>query len=228
MKNLLKMSVYFISGIDTDAGKSIATGVIAATLQNQGRKVITQKFIQTGCREISEDIQKHREIMGIPLQEVDLDRTTCPYIMSYPASPHLAAEIDGITVDKDLIHHATEKLSRQYDIVLLEGAGGLYVPVNRHYLTIDYISEYGYPLILVTSSKLGSINHTLMSLELCRIRGIRVSHVIYNDFPDNSEFIKADSIRVIGEYLKNYFPDTPLIELPVIEKNTCPRLDIKL
>lgn len=57
MKNLLKMSVYFISGIDTDAGKSIATGVIAATLQNQGRKVITQKFIQTGCREISEDIQ---------------------------------------------------------------------------------------------------------------------------------------------------------------------------
>lgn len=209
MKNLLKMSVYFISGIDTDAGKSIATGVIAATLQNQGRKVITQKFIQTGCREISEDIQKHREIMGIPLQEVDLDRTTCPYIMSYPASPHLAAEIDGITVDKDLIHHATEKLSRQYDIVLLEGAGGLYVPVNRHYLTIDYISEYGYPLILVTSSKLGSINHTLMSLELCRIRGIRVSHVIYNDFPDNSEFIKADSIRVIGEYLKNYFPDTP-------------------
>ncbi len=228
MKNLLKMSVYFISGIDTDAGKSIATGVIAATLQNQGRKVITQKFIQTGCREISEDIQKHREIMGISLQEVDLDRTTCPYIMSYPASPHLAAEIDGITVDKDLIHHATEKLSRQYDIVLLEGAGGLYVPVNRHYLTIDYISEYGYPLILVTSSKLGSINHTLMSLELCRIRGIRVSHVIYNDFPDNSEFIKADSIRVIGEYLKNYFPDTPLIELPVIEKNTCPRLDIKL
>jgi len=198
MKNLLKMSVYFISGIDTDAGKSIATGVIAATLQNQGRKVITQKFIQTGCREISEDIQKHREIMGIPLQEVDLDRTTCPYIMSYPASPHLAAEIDGITVDKNLIHHATEKLSRQYDIVLLEGAGGLYVPVNRHYLTIDYISEYGYPLILVTSSKLGSINHTLMSLELCRIRGIRVSHVIYNDFPDNSEFIKADSIRVIG------------------------------
>ncbi len=228
MKNLLKMSVYFISGIDTDAGKSIATGVIAATLQNQGRKVITQKFIQTGCREISDDIKKHREIMRIPLQEVDFDRTTCPYIMSYPASPHLAAEIDGITVDKNLIHHATEKLSRQYDIVLLEGAGGLYVPVNRHYLTIDYISEYGYPLILVTSSKLGSINHTLMSLELCRIRGIRVSHVIYNDFPDNSEFIKADSIRVIGEYLKNYFPDTPLIELPVIEKNTCPRLDIKL
>ncbi|MDE5638193.1 MAG: dethiobiotin synthase, partial [Odoribacter sp.] len=76
------MSVYFVSGIDTDAGKSIATGVMAATLQQQGKKVITQKFIQTGCREISEDIQKHREIMGIPLQKADLDRTTCPYIMT--------------------------------------------------------------------------------------------------------------------------------------------------
>lgn len=222
------MSVYFISGIDTDAGKSIVTGVIAAGLQEQGRKVITQKFIQTGCREMSEDIEKHREIMGIPLQEVDLDRTTCPYIMTYPASPHLAAEMDGITVDKEVIRRATGKLSSLYDIVLLEGAGGLYVPLNRHYLTIDYICEYGYPVILVTSSKLGSINHTLMSLELCRIRGIEVSHVVYNDFPNDSEFIKMDSIRVIKDYLNVNFPDCPLLELPVIEGKTYPRLDIKL
>ncbi len=222
------MSVYFVSGIDTDAGKSIATGVIAATLQNRGKKVITQKFIQTGCREISEDIQKHREIMGIPLQEVDLNRTTCPYIMTYPASPHLAAELGGVTIDKEVIHRATEQLRRQYDIVLLEGAGGLYVPVNRHYLTIDYICEYGYPLILVTSSKLGSINHTLMSLELCRLKGIKVSHVVYNDFPNDSEFIKADSIRVIEDYLKNHFPDCHLLELPVIEKGKYPPLDIEL
>lgn len=222
------MSVYFISGIDTDAGKSIVTGVIAAGLQEQGRKVITQKFIQTGCQEMSEDIEKHREIMGIPLQEVDLDRTTCPYIMTYPASPHLAAEMDGITVDKEVIRRATGKLSSLYDLVLLEGAGGLYVPLNRHYLTIDYICEYGYPVILVTSSKLGSINHTLMSLELCRIRGIEVSHVVYNDFPNDSEFIKMDSIRVIKDYLNVNFPDCPLLELPVIEGKTYPRLDIKL
>ncbi|WP_251621496.1 dethiobiotin synthase [Odoribacter lunatus] len=222
------MAVYFVSGIDTDAGKSIVTGVIAATLRNKGKKVITQKFIQTGCREVSEDIEKHREIMGIPLQEVDLDRTTCPYIMTYPASPHLAAEMDGVTVDKEVIHRATEKLSRLYDIVLLEGAGGLYVPVNRQYLTIDYIREYGYPLILVTSSKLGSINHTLMSLELCRLKGIKVSHVVYNDFPNDSEFIKADSIQVIRDYLKTYFPDCSLLELPVILGKNYPQLDIEL
>ena len=218
------MSVYFISGIDTDAGKSIVTGVIARTLLKKGVKVITQKFIQTGCRGISEDILKHREIMGIEPQEVDKDGTTCPYVMTYP--PHLAAEIDKITLDTAIIHRSTEKLTALYDKVLLEGAGGLFVPVNRHYLTIDYVQDNGYPLILVASSKLGSINHTLMSLELCRLRGIDVKYVVYNDFPNDSEIIKNDSITIIRQYLDDYFPNCKLLELPVIEGNKWPELHI--
>ncbi len=220
------MSVYFISGIDTDAGKSIVTGVIARTLLKKGVKVITQKFIQTGCRGISEDILKHREIMGIEPQEVDKDGTTCPYVMIYPASPHLAAEIDKITIDTAIIHRSTEKLTALYDKVLLEGAGGLFVPVNRHYLTIDYVQDNGYPLILVASSKLGSINHTLMSLELCRLRGIDVKYVVYNDFPNDSEIIKNDSITIIRQYLDDHFPNCELLELPVIEGNKWPELYI--
>lgn len=220
------MSVYFISGIDTDAGKSIVTGVIARTLLKKGVKVITQKFIQTGCRGISEDILKHREIMGIEPQEVDKDRTTCPYVMTYPASPHLAAEIDKITINTAIIHRSTEKLTALYDKVLLEGAGGLFVPVNRHYLTIDYVQDNGYPLILVASSKLGSINHTLMSLELCRLRGIDVKYVVYNDFPNDSEIIKNDSITIIRQYLDDHFPNCELLELPVIEGNKWPELYI--
>lgn len=218
------MAVYFISGIDTDAGKSIVTGVIARTLMQQGVKVVTQKFIQTGCRGISEDILKHREIMGIEPLEVDKDGTTCPYVMTYPASPHLAAEIDGISLDTALIHRSTEKLASLYDVVLLEGAGGLYVPVTRHYLTIDYIQEYQHPLILVSSSKLGSINHTLMSLELCRLRGIKIPYVVYNDFPNDSEEIKKDSITIIRQYTETYFPDCKLLELPVVQGNAWPEL----
>ena len=195
------MAVYFISGIDTDAGKSIVTGVIARTLLQKGVHVITQKFIQTGCVGISEDILKHREIMGIPPQEVDRDGTTCPYVMTYPSSPHLAAEIDRVEIDVERIHRSTEKLVAAYDVVLLEGAGGLYVPVSRQYLTIDYIQEYKHPLILVSSSKLGSINHTLMSLELCRLRGIEVAYVVYNDIPTHSQWSQKDSITSIRQYL---------------------------
>ena len=220
------MAVYFVSGIDTDTGKSIVTGVIARTLRQKGVNVITQKFIQTGCKGISEDILKHREIMGIEPEEADREGLTCPYVMTYPASPHLAAEIDGVHLDRQVIHQATEKLLQQYELVLLEGAGGLYVPVTREYLTIDYIQEHHYPLILVSSSKLGSINHTLMSLELCRWRGIQVSHVIYNDFPNDSEQIKQDSIRVIRDYLQKYFPCCELWEMPVVEGKQWPELPI--
>ena len=221
------MAVYFISGIDTDAGKSIVTGVIARTLLQKGVHVITQKFIQTGCVGISEDILKHREIMGIPPQEVDRDGTTCPYVMTYPSSPHLAAEIDRVEIDVERIHRSTEKLAAAYDVVLLEGAGGLYVPVSRQYLTIDYIQEYKHPLILVSSSKLGSINHTLMSLELCRLRGIEVAYVVYNDFPNDSEWIKNDSITIIRQYLDEYFPDCRLLELTVVEGDKGPELELK-
>ena len=101
------MAVYFISGIDTDAGKSIVTGVIARTLLQKGVHVITQKFIQTGCVGISEDILKHREIMGIPPQEVDRDGTTCPYVMTYPSSPHLAAEIDRVESEVERFNRST-------------------------------------------------------------------------------------------------------------------------
>lgn len=221
------MSVYFISGIDTDAGKSIVTGVIARTLLKQGVNVVTQKFIQTGCVGISEDILKHREIMGIEPLEVDKDGTTCPYVMTYPASPHLAAEIDKVDIDVTRIHQSTVKLAAMYDMVLLEGAGGLYVPVTRDYLTIDYIQEYKHPLILVSSSKLGSINHTLMSLELCRLRGIEVKYVVYNDFPNDSEFIKNDSITIIRQYLQQHFPTCELLELPVVEGEKWPELTIQ-
>lgn len=220
------MSVYFVSGIDTDAGKSIVTGVMARTLHQRGVKVVTQKFIQTGCTGISEDILKHREIMGIPPLDVDKEGVTCPYVMTYPASPHLAAEIDKVSIDTCVIREATRKLEALYDVVLLEGAGGLYVPVTRHYLTIDYVLEYHHPLILVTSSKLGSINHTLMSLELCRLRGVEVKYIVYNDFPNDSEFIKNDSITVIREYLENFFPECTLLELPVVQDNKWPELMI--
>lgn len=220
------MAVFFVTGIDTDAGKSMATGVIARTLLHKGVKVITQKFVQTGCTGISEDILKHREIMGIAPLPVDEDGTTCPYVLTYPASPHLAAEIDKVDIDVTRIHMATEKLDSLYDIVLLEGAGGLYVPVKRDFLTIDYIAEYGHALILVSSSRLGSINHTLMSLELCRLRGIEVKYVVYNDFPGDSELIRNDSITVIRDYLDSHIPNCRLLELPVIVGGKWPELEI--
>ncbi len=215
----MKNNVYFVSGIDTDAGKSYATGYIARQWNENGIRTITQKLVQTGNTNMSEDIELHRKIMGIALTEEDQSGTTMPEIFTYPASPHLASRIDNREIDFKKIGKATELLSEQYDAVLLEGAGGLMVPLTDDYLTIDYIKERGYPLIFVTSGKLGSINHTLLSLEAIRSRGIQLHTLAYNLFPEPADsIIGKDTEAYIGNYIRKYFPDVNLLRIPVLHK----------
>lgn len=211
----MKKNVYFISGIDTDAGKSYATGFLARELNRKGQRTITQKFIQTGNTGHSEDIDLHRRIMGIAPTDDDREGLTMPEIFSYPCSPHLASRIDGRPIDFDKIEHATEELSRRYDVVLLEGAGGLMVPLTDELLTIDYIAQKGYPLLFVTSGKLGSINHTLLSLEAIKNWGIKLDTVLYNLYPTvEDRTIQEDTQLFIQRYLKKDFPETKFCMVP--------------
>ena len=209
-----KGNVYFISGIDTSVGKTAATGAIAKALAQAGKRVITQKMIQTGCEQVSEDIEEHRRIQGIPFTEGDREGWTCPYIFSYPCSPHMAAAKDGRTIDLQVITQATERLRERYEYVLLEGAGGLMVPNDFQSLTIDYIRDQGYPLILVTSGKLGSINHTLLSLFAAEQYGIPVKAIVYNQYPHIDALIEANTL----EYLRIKFPQIPLLLLNDLQK----------
>ena len=212
MKDMnIDKGVYFLTGIDTDAGKSYATGLLAKRLMDAGRSVMTQKFIQTGGDII--DIRIHRELMGMELTDEDMDGTTCPVVFSYPASPHLAAEIDKREIDFEAIDKSTKILSERYDILLVEGAGGLHVPLKGLYTTMDFIKEKGYPVIFVTSGKLGSINHTLLSLEVCRNRGVEVKFVIYNTFFNDDEIISKDTFSYIKDYITFYHPECQLIEV---------------
>lgn len=207
--------VYFVTGIDTNVGKTAATGILAKELLEKGVNVITQKMIQTGCKPPSEDIVEHRRLMGIPLQEVDLNGDSCPIVMSYPCSPHLAAEIDNKKIDLDVIKSATERLAMSYEVVLLEGAGGVMVPITKDYLTIDYMQEHKYPVIVVTSGKLGSINHTLLTLEAIRQRGLEVAMLIYNLYPAGDPIIEKSTLEYLKEYLERHYPKA---ELKLLEK----------
>lgn len=214
----MKENVFFISGIDTDAGKSYATGYLARKWNEQGRRTITQKFIQTGNIGYSEDIELHRRLMGIPLTEEDKKGLTMPEIFSYPASPLLASQIDNRPIDFNKINKATEELSNRYDAVLLEGAGGLMVPLTEDLLTIDYISQQHLPLIFVTSGKLGSVNHTLLSFEAILHRNVHIAGVMYNHFPKVEDTtILNDTKEYIKKYMEKYFPDGWFMEVPVME-----------
>ena len=213
----MENNVYFVSGIDTDAGKSYATGYIASVWNAAGIRTVTQKVIQTGNTGMSEDILLHRKIMGCGILPEDEQRLTMPEIFSYPCSPHLASEIDGREIDFARIESATDTLSERYDAVLLEGAGGLMVPLTRDLLTIDYIKEKGYPLIFVTSGRLGSISHTLLSLEAVKNRGIPLKMLVFNMFPHEEDSTIADDTQTfLKDRLRREFPDTEYFTVPVL------------
>ncbi|MCC8035271.1 MAG: dethiobiotin synthase [Rikenellaceae bacterium] len=213
-----KGRAYFIGGIDTDAGKTYATGVLASRLMATGFSVVTQKLVQTGCGDdmgsISEDIVMHRSIMGTGLLPEDTDGTTCPQKFTYPASPDLAARLESRRVDLRKIGENTAKLLSKYDIVLIEGAGGLMAPLRGGYTMLDWVTDRKLPLVLVTNPKLGSVNHTLLSLEACRSRGIELEAVLYNHHPVTSDIITADTRDYIKKYLSRHFPESRFEEVP--------------
>ncbi len=215
----MRSKEYIIGGIDTDCGKTYVTGVLARSLLKNGKKLITAKLVQTGCKGISEDIAEHRRLMGIKLLPEDVSGLTCPYVFSYPASPHLAAEIDKNEIDLKVLRKSAIKLLENYDLLLTEAAGGLMVPIRENYLTIEYISENQLPLILVTSSKLGSINHTLLNLETCKRYGIDLQLVIYNELPGCDETIAKSTFDFLKKYMIEKFPKTQLIGVDELAEN---------
>ncbi len=204
----------FVSGIDTDAGKTYCTAWLANKLRSEGKSVITQKFIQTGCTDVSEDIEAHRRLMGIEPTPYDLDGTTAPIIFTYPASAQLAAKIDGHTIDLDVIDRARQRLEEAFDVVLVEGAGGLMVPLTDDFFAIDYAANRGLPIAFVTNSRLGSINHTVLSLEAIKSRGIGLHSILYNTYFDRDAVISADTRGFIERYVGRHFPGTPIYDIP--------------
>ena len=101
------------------------------------------------------------------------------------------------------------------------------VPLNSDTLLIDYICEQDYPIILVSSSKLGSINHTLLSLEVLKKRNMNIIGLVYNQFPNSDSIITKDSEQIIKKYLKKYFPKSGFVSIPKIDLDNPPNISFK-
>jgi len=209
-----------VGGIDTDVGKSYVTGLLARYLSQQGHSVTTLKLVQTGCREISDDIQLHRRLMGQPLTDFDRDGTTCPYLFPFPASPRLAARMAGVTIEAATLDRAMATLQAQYDWLLVEGAGGLLVPLNADLLLLDYFATRNLPLILVTSPRLGSINHTRLCLEAIKARRIPLLGLVYNLFGEHPREIVQDTLHECRQALADYGFAGPTVLVSDIKEST--------
>ncbi len=186
----------FVTGTDTGVGKSYATGLMARAYLELGVKVITAKPVQTGTRE-PEDLLLHRRLMGLPPDPPELLDLTCPYIFEYPAAPATAAEREGRVIDLARILSALRELTRRYEIVLVEGAGGLFVPFTPEYTLLDLMNLVLAPVVVVSAARLGTINHTVLTLEALKARSLYVAALIYNHYFASDEWLARKSLEDI-------------------------------
>jgi len=192
------MKTIFIGGTDTGVGKTMVCACLARFFSLGGYKVGIQKWVSTGNAHESEDIEFCLAAMGIKKEELPNFSCAAPYNFAFPASPHLAAELEGREIDIEKIKEAYGAADRASEILLVEGVGGLLVPLTRDILLIDLVRELSLPVLLVSRTRLGTINHTLLTLEALKMRNIPVTGLVFNDLEDENECIVADNIKTIA------------------------------
>ncbi len=199
----------FIAGTDTGVGKTYVTTAVSSLLLRQGLHVGVMKWVGTGGKTINPDITYVIEKTGmarlVPGSRLSV---SCPYNFSFPASPHLSATLEGRKIDPDYLMEKTKEVENECDVVIVEGVGGLMVPLTEEILIVDLVEASRCPVILVSRSGLGTINHTLLSIDLIRRKGIELYGVVMNRAgyegkkDETDEKIVRDNCLIISKLTK--------------------------
>ncbi|MDP8290089.1 MAG: dethiobiotin synthase [Candidatus Susulua stagnicola] len=193
------MKGIFVTGTDTGIGKTIVTGLLAKFLDNQGYKVITQKWVETGTIGFSKDVSSHLKLLGKRKQELkSYFDDMSPYTFKFPSSPHLGSSLEKKRISIEKIKSSFKSLAKAFDFVIVEGAGGVLVPLNKKKLLIDVAKELNLSALVVVNNKLGAINHTLLALEALKARKIKIIGVVFNNLGDKTNnIILKDNPKII-------------------------------
>lgn len=193
----------FISGTDTEVGKTVIAAGLALALKKRGVDVGVMKPIVTGCRSrrgkrFSEDVDYLVCASGCD----DAPELVCPCMLRDPLAPEVAAQREGVRIDLRKITRAFKELCRRHEVLIVEGAGGLFVPIKSKYFMIDLAAAFASPLIVVARPGLGTINHTLLSCEAARARDIDLAGVIINGYARRPSLAERTNPEVIRRYAR--------------------------
>jgi dethiobiotin synthetase len=199
--------IIFIAGTDTGVGKTFISALLAKALADHGFDVKVQKWVSTGNMKFSEDCVSIYGLLGDKsaitakaLQDKSASGSdTAPYCLPFSASPHLASEQAGVIIKTEVIQDALLRLESSCEILIVEGIGGVLVPLSREILLADLVADFKLPTLVVARSGLGTLNHTLLTLEAMRHRKIRIAGVLLNSQGGEDPSIVRDNQRTITE-----------------------------
>ena len=190
----------FVTGTDTGVGKTIVAGLSARYAAERGYGVITQKWIQTGSKGFPEDIDTHLRLMCRQRGDIkDHLARVCSYNLRHPSSPHLAAGLEKTRIDGRKIKRDYAFLSERYELIIAEGIGGALVPYGGKSLVIDIAVDLKMRVLIVAGNRLGSVNHTILTVEALKRRKAEIAGIVFNDTSGKEDKnILKDNPAIVG------------------------------
>ncbi len=190
---------YFITGTDTDAGKTYVTCLLIEALRREGRDAVGYKPFACGDRL---DAHALRQASGhlLSLEE------TNPVFLKVPASPFAAALLENRTVEVEIARQGFHALTAKHACVLVEGAGGWEVPLKGTETMADFAVSLGAPVLVVVNNKLGCLNHTILTVRSIQARGLRCAGIILNHAHDERDLASISNRMVLQQFL-----DVPIV-----------------
>ncbi len=214
----MTMKGVFITGTDTETGKTRVTLGLMSAIQSSGLTVCGMKPLASGASKIknvllNEDALSIQQQASIHIDYQDIN----PYVYQQPIAPHLAAEKTGECIDIGKILESFKKIEQKSDYIVVEGVGGWRVPINKNKTLADLVRALNLPVIIVVGIRLGCINHALLSAEAIRADGLILSGWIANridkDYAEGDETIRSIAERIVAPKIA----DIPFIE----QQNNC-------
>lgn len=188
------MKSLFITGTDTDVGKTYITAGLAVTLRKMGIDVGIMKPFAAGSAQKKGFKSEDVEILSKAAQVNDPENLVNPQFFPMPASPYTAWKTMKIKPNIGSVISSFKKLSKLHQMLLVEGMGGIMTPILKDYFVTDLIKEMKIPSVLVTRTKVGTVNHTIMTVKMCEKYGIPIKGIIVNDF-DSDGYKTKELIR---------------------------------
>ncbi|HII36708.1 MAG TPA: dethiobiotin synthase [Nitrosopumilaceae archaeon] len=193
------MKAYFITGTDTGVGKTVITAGLAGSMRKLGVNVGVMKPIATGITQKTGFKSLDVGIIVEASRTKDSEDLINPVFLPIPTSPYDATKLLSLPVDMPLILTTFTKLLSIHDVLLVEGIGGIMTPITKNFFVVDMIKAMDIETIIVTRATLGTLNHTVMTYQLCKDFGIKVKGLVINNFDEKGSAVEKNAPITLHE-----------------------------